>query len=173
MRRSLVSRRSAASTVEAAIVFPIAFFLIFAIVVGALGIFRYHQVCYLAREATRYASTHGGQYQQENSAKISAGTYPNVDEAYIKSNIIAANSSNLDSDSLTTTIKINKSSGSYNWDDTDKNGNRMPTSSKTVDGTTYTDTNTVSVTITYTWMPEMYLIGPITMTSTSVMPMCY
>jgi hypothetical protein len=33
--------------------------------------------------------------------------------------------------------------------------------------------NTVSVTVSYTWMPEMYLAGPITLTSTSTMPMSF
>jgi len=33
--------------------------------------------------------------------------------------------------------------------------------------------NTVSVTVTYTWIPEWYLSGPITFTSTSTVPMSY
>ena len=33
--------------------------------------------------------------------------------------------------------------------------------------------NTVAVTGTYTWIPEVYLVGPITLQSTAVMPMSY
>ena len=33
--------------------------------------------------------------------------------------------------------------------------------------------NTVTVTVHYTWFPELYLVGPITLTSTSTMPMSY
>jgi hypothetical protein len=165
--------RPAAHTVEAALIFPLVFFFLLALVVGALGMFRYHQVCHLAREAARFASTHGGQYNQENHAAIRAGTLPHVNEQYIKTNLVAAHAPSMDLASITTTIAFNTSGGNYGWDDTHHNGHRWPTSSKTVNGTTYTDTNTVSVTVSYTWIPEMYLIGPITLTSTSVMPMCY
>ena len=33
--------------------------------------------------------------------------------------------------------------------------------------------NTVTVTVTYQWFPEMYLIGPYTLTSTSTAQMAY
>ncbi len=33
--------------------------------------------------------------------------------------------------------------------------------------------NYVTVTVTYQWLPELYLVGPITLTSTSTMPMSY
>ena len=33
--------------------------------------------------------------------------------------------------------------------------------------------NTVSVTVTYKWTPELFLTGPINLTSTSTMPMSY
>jgi hypothetical protein len=33
--------------------------------------------------------------------------------------------------------------------------------------------NTVTVTVTYVWSPERYLVGPITMTSTSTAQMIY
>jgi hypothetical protein len=159
--------------VECALVFPVVFFFLMAIFVGALGVFRYQQVCYLSREAARYASTHAGGYQQENTTSITKGTLPNVTESYIQTNIIAANAANLDAASLSSSININTSSGNYDWDDTSHNNNRWPSSAKTVNNVTYQETNTVSVTVTYTWMPEMYLIGPITLTSTSVMPICY
>ena len=33
--------------------------------------------------------------------------------------------------------------------------------------------NTVTVTVTYTWIPEWFFIGPFNLTSTSTMPMSY
>ena len=33
--------------------------------------------------------------------------------------------------------------------------------------------NYISVTVSYQWFPEAYLVGPITLTSTSTMPMSY
>ena len=65
MRKPTSHRRRGASTVEFAIVCPIAFFLIFATIIGGLGIYRYQQVAALAREGARYASVHGGRYELE------------------------------------------------------------------------------------------------------------
>jgi len=166
-------RRSGAHVVECALVFPLVFLLIFGLVVGGMGIYNYQQVCYLAREAARYASVHGGQYQQEKAALIANGTLPNVNKQYILTNIITANATNMDAANVQVSINFNMSSGSYDWDDTADNGNRWPSSVKTISSVNYNETNTVSVTVTYTWNPELYFIGPITLTSTSVMPMCY
>ena len=33
--------------------------------------------------------------------------------------------------------------------------------------------NSVSVTVTYQWTPDLYITGPLNLTSTSVMPMSY
>jgi hypothetical protein len=68
---------------------------------------------------------------------------------------------------------FNTATGSYDWDDTTNNGNRWPNTPQTIGGTTYSVTNTVSVSVSYTWIPEGYLVGPITLTATSVMPMSY
>jgi len=54
--------RQGAHDVEFAVVAPATFILLLGIVVGGMGVFRYQEVAHLAREATRYASTHGGQY---------------------------------------------------------------------------------------------------------------
>jgi Flp pilus assembly protein TadG len=173
MRLDPNRKRSGATAVECAVVFPVVFFFITAIVVGAMGIFRYQQVCYLSREAARYASVHAGQYQQENAQAIANGTMPNVDVAYITTNVVTPNASNLDAANLSVSIQINTSGGNYDWDDTANNNNRWPSSPTTINNVTYNETNTVSVTVTYTWVPELYLVGPITLTSTSVMPLCY
>jgi Flp pilus assembly protein TadG len=173
MRLKQHNPRPGAHLVECSMVFPLVFLLLLGLVVGGMGIYRYQQVCYLAREAARYASVHGGQYQQEKAALIANGTLPNVNEQYIVTNIITANATNMEPANTQVTININLSSGSYDWDDTANNNNRWPSSPKTINGTAYNETNTVSVTISYTWSPELYFIGPITLTSTSVMPMCY
>lgn len=173
MRRKQNQKRPGSHTVECALVFPVVFFFMIGILVGGMGIFRYQQVCYLAREAARFASTHAGQYQQENAQAIQNGTLPNVNEAYLQTNIIAANASNLNAANLASSVTVNMPGGNYDWDDTADNNNRWPNSLQTINQVTYNQTNTVSVTVTYTWVPEMLLIGPITLTSTSVMPICY
>jgi len=39
--------------------------------------------------------------------------------------------------------------------------------------TTNSPYNSVSVTVTYQWTPDLYITGPLTLTSTSVMPMSF
>jgi hypothetical protein len=166
-------RRRGATLVESAVIFGLTFLLITGLMVCAMGVFRYQQMSYLAREAARYAAVHAGQYQQENAAAITAGTLPNVDSDYITKNIVKAHGVILDSSVLTVNVKFNTASGSYDWDDTANNGSRWPYSTQNVSGTNYSATNTVSVTVQYQWIPEWWLSGPITMGSTAVMPVCY
>jgi type II secretory pathway pseudopilin PulG len=168
------ARRKAAHAVECAIIYPIVFFIILGLAVGGMGISRYQQMAYLAREATRYASTHAGQYQQENAAAIQAGTLPNVNEAYIVQNLVQANAAGMDTSLLSVTVSFTTPNGTYDWDDTADTNGRWPNTQVTKgDGTTYSETNTVNVTITYQWFPEVFLVGPFTLSSSSVMPVSY
>ena len=150
MRPSTHQRRRGATTVEFAICCPIAFFLIFATIVGGLGVYRYQQVAALAREGARYASVHGGLYATEtgNPAATPQDIY---DEA------IAPLAVALDPDRLTYTVTWDKNNFPL-WVDENV---------ETPKG------NTVTVTVNYDWIPEMYLVGPFTLTSTSVSQMYY
>src|SRR5262245_43075004 len=58
-------RRRGTTSIEFAITCPIAFFLIFAIITGGMGVYRYQQVAAAAREGARWASVHGTDYAQE------------------------------------------------------------------------------------------------------------
>jgi hypothetical protein len=174
LRRLIPLPRRAGVLVEAALVLPIAFLLILGVLIGGMGVFRYQEVAHLARRTARYAAVHGGQYAQDNAAAITAGTLPSVNQDYLTQNIAAANAVLLSSSQLSVSATITTHSGSYDWDDTAGNNNRMPYS-------TYTDsnkntenvTNTVQVTVSYQWMPEWFLAGPIILTSTAVVPMSY
>src|SRR5947209_1409958 len=53
--------RGAATAVECAFILPITLFLLFGLVVGSMGVFRYQEVATLARAGARYGSTHGHQ----------------------------------------------------------------------------------------------------------------
>jgi Flp pilus assembly protein TadG len=134
--------------VECAIVLPITFLLLIGLVVGGMGIFRYQEVATLAREAARYASTHGYQYRKD--AGLAMGTSSDW-SSDISNNAIAPNLVSCDSASLSYSVSwpdvINQPGKPDNW----------PGSK-------------VDVTVTYTWIPELYLIGPITLSSTSSMP---
>jgi Flp pilus assembly protein TadG len=65
LNRSQACRRHGATAVEAALVYPAAFLLILGLISGGMGIFRYQEVASLAREGSRWASTHGSQYAQD------------------------------------------------------------------------------------------------------------
>lgn len=142
------SRRLAATLVECAFVLPATFFLLFGLVVGAMGVFRYQEVATLAREGARYASTHGYQYRKDSNLEM--GTQEEwskeIFEQAIKPKLIS-----LDPSRLTYEVKwpdvINQPGKPDNW----------PGSK-------------VEVTVNYTWIPEWRLAGPFKLTSTSSMP---
>ena len=139
-----------ATTVEFAICCPIVFFFVFATIVGGLGVFRYQQTAELAREAARWASVHGGQYPEEtgNPAATAQDIYTNAIQP------------------AAATLNLSKLSYQVTW-----NTSNMPLDASASYETPHG--NTVSVTVTYQWFPEMYLIGPISLTSTSTAQMIY
>ena len=143
-------RRRGTTTVEFAITCPIVFFLIFAIIVGAVGVFRYQQVAALAREGARWACVHGGQYAEDT--KQPAATAQDVYTTAIVPLMVA-----LDPSRLTCNVTWNKSNYPVSIDETTQD----PVA------------NTVTVTVTYQWIPEMYLAGPYSLTSTSTAQMMY
>ncbi len=166
-------RRAGVTLIEWAVAAPVVLFFIFALVIGGAGVFRYQEVAHLAREAARYASTHGGMYEQENATAIGNNTFPYVDKAYLTGTIIKANAAAMDTSKLQIAVVINTPGGSFDWDSTGSTNNRWPETQTTSGGSTTTVTNTVSVTVTYPWVPELYVVGPINLTSTSTVPMCY
>lgn len=164
--------RRGATVVECAVVLPVTFMLLLGLVIGAMGIFRYQEVASLARAGARYASTHGAQYRKDGSASLgSPGTYvattngffmyqanpllaTGIDTSWtgdvydqaIRPNLVALDVSNLTCQVGWPPV-INQETKPDNWP-----GSR------------------VTVTVTYNWLPELYFIGPINLTSTSTMP---
>jgi Flp pilus assembly protein TadG len=129
--------RKGATLVECALVFPALIFLMLAIVVGAMGVFRYQQMAWLAREGARWASVRGTKYEMAGNNAITA--------ADVYHQVIAPNATALDLDQL---------SYSVSW-----NPDRRPNS-------------TVTVTVNYNWVPEVFL-GAIPLSSSSTMPITY
>jgi Flp pilus assembly protein TadG len=145
-------RRSGATVVECAFVYPVLFLLLIGLMVGAAGMFRYSQLASLAREGARYACVHGGQYAQEMGV-----TAPTQDQIF--NNVIAPMAAGFDTTQISYSITYNASNLPYSTT-IDANNNVVPIQ------------NTVTVTLTYTWVPEAFL-GGVTLSSTSVMPMSY
>ncbi|HZV04400.1 MAG TPA: TadE/TadG family type IV pilus assembly protein [Gemmataceae bacterium] len=151
IRRFLPRRRRGAVMVEAAIVLSVALLLTLVVIILALGVYRYQQVASLARQAARYASVHGGQYALDTGQ-------PMATQSSIYTNIIQPGAIGMDTSKL---------SYSVTWD----NATELPIYLASAATGQYLR-NRVTVTISYTWVPEAYL-GSITLTSTSVMEMSY
>jgi hypothetical protein len=160
-------RRRGALTVEFAITCSVTFFVILALIIGGLGVFRYHECAHLAREGARFASTHGGRYALAGMP-MSTGV-PAISSNTDLQNYLLPQVSLLDPSQTQTSISWSAPSSIIpsnipSYVDTDPS--LVPPGQKVI-------RNYVTVTVTYQWMPELYLIGPITLTSSSTMPMSY
>ena len=143
-------RRRGTTAVEFALVAPLVLALTIGLLVGGLGVFRYQQVAALAREGARWASVHGFQYFKEtgNPAATPQDVYQNA---------IAPRMVILDPAYLSCTVTWDTDNHPFHTL-IDGNGNLVK------------KTNTVTVTVNYQWTPESFF-SPITLTSTSVVPM--
>lgn len=144
-------RRRAVTMVECALIYPVTLLLVLGLIVGAAGIFRYQELASLARRAARYASVHGSQYAHDTGNPAATPTD-------IYNNAIAPNAAAMDMSQLSYSVTWNTDNYMYHANIV---GNNL-----TIIG------NTVTVTLTYQWIPEAFL-GGLTLTSTSVMPMSY
>ena len=144
--------RAGFAATESVLVLPVLSAVILGTVIGGYGIFRYQQIALLAREGARYASVHGTQYAQEMNV-----TAPTPDQIF--NNVIAPMAVGFDTTQMGYSITYNTTSWPYHTT-VDSNGNVVPIQ------------NTVTVTLTYQWVPEAFL-GGVTLSATSVMPMSY
>jgi Flp pilus assembly protein TadG len=158
--RNLPERRRGATTVEAAIVMPILLLMVFAIIVGGMGVFRYQLIGHLAAEAARYASVHGADWEaDQNQAPLTT--------AQIVQNIMLPSATTLDPTQLAVTVQ---------WVDNGKNQvqdwDSSPRTPKSLNSSGDYVTNNVRVTIRYTWIPET-LLPPCTLTSVCEIPLSH
>jgi Flp pilus assembly protein TadG len=157
LRRPRLRRRRATTVVECALVYPLTFALVFGLIIGGFGVFRYQEVASVAREGARWASVHGYQCVQEANPNVGKPTVTTATDVYNNAIKPQADAANLDPVNMGYTVSWADASEAPTYYDY--------TSSKW-------KTNTVTVTITYQWIPEAFL-GGITLTSTSIMPMSY
>jgi Flp pilus assembly protein TadG len=145
--------RSGVTLAEFAIVMPILLFVLFAVVIGGLGIFRYQQLAALAREASRWASLHGTQYKDDTGK-------PAATKQDVYDNAIAPMAVALDRDPTILGYDVTWNSSNSPYHTTISNNSVAAVG------------NTVTVTITYKWKPEAFFGAiTITMQSSSTMPM--
>lgn len=153
--RPSVRRRRGSVLVESAVIYPVVFLLLLGLMVGGMGVFYYQQMAWLAREGARYASVRGAQYGRDQAAaKTGKTSITDADlQTYLRDMAVIS-----DSENITVTT---------NW-----NTSREPTK---VVGSDYENqvSNTVEVTVQYTWSPGFFFGGSYTMQSKSVMPISY
>jgi Flp pilus assembly protein TadG len=153
--------RKGAVLVESAFVYPLLFLMLFGLIVGGMGIYRYQAVACMAREAVRYASVRGSDWQVTTNQKSPT-------QEQIAQTVVAPLAVAMDTTQLTTTVElINGVSGTATaWD----NSNQATTS---LNANGQPVANRVRVTITYNWYPELLLGGPIALQSVSETPMSF
>jgi Flp pilus assembly protein TadG len=145
--------------VEAALVQPVMLFLLLALVVGGMGVFRYQQVVCQAREAGRWAAVRGSDWQK-NTGQAS----PTQDQIYQQA--VAPFLSGMDAKSLSFQVfwVDQKTGTAVPWDKARKDPQSL---TKTGDYVT----NTVRVIVTYQFSPEVFFLSSIQLSSTSEFPM--
>lgn len=93
-------------------IFSVALLLLMGMVIVGLGVFRYQQVAWLAREGARWASVHGPTYQSEtgNAAPTNNDVYTNA---------VAPRAVGLETSALTVNLQMTTTTAtvtvSYNW----------------------------------------------------------
>lgn len=164
--------RSGATIIESAVVYPVAFLLLLGLIVGGLGVFRFQEVSALARAGTRYASTHGYQYRLD--AGLAVGD-PGTFTANDANNWFwyTANPSEASGEDDSWTGDIYDQAIRPNLVALDTSRLKVEVAYPPVINLTKPDNwpgSRVTVRVSYTWFPEVYFAGPITLTSTSTLP---
>ena len=152
------TKRRGSIVVEAAFIYPVLFLVILGIILLGLSVFRYQQVAHIAREASRWASAHGAQYAKENGT-----TAATPQEVY--DNVIAPHAAGMGAQGLSYEVRWNTDSSG----NPDKRPTRIVRVTDPATGLTrdVAVSNTVTVTVTYTWNTGLFGTIPVTSTSTN------
>jgi Flp pilus assembly protein TadG len=159
MIRRCVRKRCAAVAVETAIVLPVFLFLLLALVVGGIGVFRYQQVGLLAREGTRWTSVRGSAWQLD-TGQIS----PTEQEILQKAVLPMAVGMDVSKITIKAELIDGQTSAATPWDSSRKSPLGVAKSNQGV-------TNRIRITIYYEWVPGVLLPGSVFMSSLSELPM--
>jgi Flp pilus assembly protein TadG len=157
MRLARTERRGSV-IIEAAFIYPVLFLLILGIILLGISVFRYQQVAHMAREGSRWASTHGTQYAKENGT-----TAATPQEIY--DNAIAPHAAGMGAGGISYEVRWNTDAGG----NPDKRPTRFVRVTDPATGLTrdVAVSNTVTVTVTYTWNTGLFGTIPVTSTSTN------
>jgi Flp pilus assembly protein TadG len=169
--RNLIRRRKrrGVQLVECALVYPLVFLVFFGIFTVGMGVFRYQQVASLARDGARWASVRGWQSQNDLNPYNLPGL-PRAATAQDVRDYVVSMSVGLDQSPAALDVQVR-----WNPDNKQTHILRDNYGNPQVDGngSVIRVSNTVTVTVAYQWTPEVLFAGPITLKSTSTVPMSY
>ena len=149
-------RRPGSVLIESALVYPFLFLLMLGIVLLGVAVFRYQQVAHAAREGARWAAVHGARYSLENPSGT-PGTAANV---YTYGVLPAAGGLSLKSTDV-----------AVSWNSSNEQTSSVVVADPLTGTRVATRTNTVSVTVTYSW--DTGLFGTVPVSSTAIWNVCY
>ena len=159
MNRRPSHQRRAAVAVETAIVLPVFLFLLLALIVGGMGVFRYQQVACLAREGARWGSVRGTLWEIDTDQ-----TVPTQDD--ILKNAVLPFAVGMETAKITMQAEwIDGMTGvATPWDSARRSTLVLSASNEGVN-------NKIRITVNYAWSPGALVPGTINMTSVSEMVM--
>jgi Flp pilus assembly protein TadG len=153
-------KRRGALLVEGAVVYPLVLILIFMLIIGGMGVFRYQQVACLAREGARWAAVRGSDWRKETG--IPSPTKNDILQQAVLPLGVGMATNNI---GIQVTWIDQVSGQSLDWDAAPKHPMSVIASNN--QGVS----NRVRVTVTYQWIPQLFVAGPITLSSTCEIPM--
>ena len=161
MRACSAPKRRGVVAIEGAVVYSAFLALVFMLVIGGAGVFRYQLVAALASEAARFGSVRGSAFADETQSAS-----PTAQEIYDRA--VAPLVIGMDRSKLTLRVEwINTTTDEvFDWDAAPKRPYNQST-------TGVVETNRIRVTVLYRWFPECFLGGPLTMTAVTELPMAF
>ena len=153
--------RRGMAAIEAAIVYPVFLLLLLGIILGGNAIFRYQQTALLAREAARWTSVRGADYQADTNS-------PPTSTQEILQQAVIPFATGMNLSSLTAQVQwVDQSTGTATaWDKSRQYVHSLDQNGEYV-------TNTVRVTVTYSWSGGLWFLNNLSLRSTSEVPMAY
>jgi Flp pilus assembly protein TadG len=160
-RCSSTRRRRAALILESAVVYPVMIVLLLGLVICGVAVFRYQQVACQAREVARWASVRGADFQRDTGSESPT-------QNQILQGVLLPLAAGMATESLSLQVQwIDQATGTaYDWDSATKEVKSVTASGEYV-------TNTIRVTVSYQWSPNLLGMGPFYLSSTSEIPMVF
>lgn len=154
-------QRRGVVSVEAAVVYPLLFLLLFGLIVGGVMVFRYQQVALAAREAARYAAVHGSDWKKLTNL-------PATTAAQIVQQAVVPMTAGMEPDQLTVRVEwVCLATGQVvDWDSSKQSPSTLNLQNNPV-------TNRVRVTVIYQWDVGLLFAGPLTLKSVCEIPMSF